>query len=74
MELNQAKQSFGQPFIIMGMGLTRFDTIRTVSEDGTIEGDMYIAHCSDCRLKEAQPEHLKKENQQSFNNPQLPLL
>jgi hypothetical protein len=77
MTIEQAKQSIGLPFIIIGFGLYRFDAIRTVSDDGTIEGDFYIASCEDCRFKETQPEHLKRENihtTQSFNNPQLPLL
>lgn len=77
MELEQAKRSIGQPFILIGLGITRWDVIRTVSNDGIIEGDLYIASCTDCRVKQEQPEHLRKDNlhiKQQSNNPQLPLL
>lgn len=59
----QARENIGQQFRLSGYGdglLSRFDTIRLVTEDGKVYGDFIEAHAHDCQLKQEQPEQLKK--------------
>lgn len=60
MTIEEAKLNIGQQFKVTTLIGMRFDTIRSVSDDGTITGDFMEAYCEDCRLKQPQPEHLKK--------------
>jgi hypothetical protein len=65
MTQEQAKAAIGQPFKVTALRgglLGEFDTIREVTEDGTIIGDYTEAAAEDCRLKQAQPDALRKDN------------
>lgn len=58
MTIDQAKNNIGSNFKVTAFGsglLGEFDIIRTVDENGFIEGDFIIAHCEDCRLKQEVP-------------------
>lgn len=67
MTIDQAKAAIGQPFKVTALIGSPFDTIREVTEDGTIIGDFTEAFAEDCRLKQAQPEALK-----NYVNPKTP--
>ncbi len=69
MTVQQANNNIGQSFKVMDFPGLRFDVIKEVLQDGTIVGDFMEANCGDCRLKEAIPEGLKK-NQTLFDNGQ----
>jgi hypothetical protein len=63
MTLEEAKANIGKPFKWLGAAsgaAAQFDVIKGVSKDGTVYGDWLAAHHDDCRLKQDQPEHLKK--------------
>lgn len=57
--------NIGQQFKLNFLTGTRFDTIRRVDQDGTVHGDFIEAPADSCRLKQAQPEHLKKKEAQA---------
>lgn len=67
MTIQEANSNIGQPFKVIGLSGTRFDTIIRVDLDGTIHGDFIEAHCEDCRLKEEQPDHLKNAQHEKGN-------
>ena len=62
MTREEALNNIGQSFRPIDPGSLpgKFDTIREVQEDGTIIGDIIEMHHDDCRLKQSQPEQLKK--------------
>jgi hypothetical protein len=62
MTTQEARASIGQEFKVIGLTGMRFDTIRKVEADGTIHGDFTEAKADDCRLKQDQPDHLKKQH------------
>lgn len=65
MTVNEAQASIGQPFKISwltGGKLGSFDKIKFVDNQGNIHGDFIEAPAEDCRLKEPQPEQLKKHH------------
>ena len=71
MTIEEAKKSLGKEFKVIGFTggiLGRFDIIRSMDDEGWIHGDNLSAPVEDCRLKEQQPEHLKKHPQQSQFN------
>lgn len=71
MTIQQAKDSIGLPFKVTAFtsgALAQFDTIIRVDSDGTIHGDFIEAHCDDCRLKQDQPDHLKKHNDEKADH------
>lgn len=57
-----ALANIGQP--VKYGSVYKWDTIRSVSADGMITGDFLEAPVEDCRLKQAQPEALKKFHEQ----------
>lgn len=57
----EANDNIGKEFKPLIDG-ARFDIIRRVDDDGNIHGDFTTAHHEDCRLKQEQPEQLKKTN------------
>ena len=62
MTLEEAQANIGQPFkwIDGGTGAAgKWDVIEKVVK-GWIYGDFIAAHVEDCRLKQDQPDHLKK--------------
>lgn len=68
MTIAEAKESIGKEFklswITSGLA-ARFDIIRRVDESGVIHGDWLEAPAQDCRLKQEQPEQLKKNKDES---------
>jgi hypothetical protein len=56
------KNNIGKPFKIKGFtGLSgSFDKILSVDNKGIVKGEFIEAHVDDCRLKEQQPEQLKR--------------
>lgn len=70
MTIEEAKHSLGKEFKlawITGGILGRFDIIRSVDNDGWIQGDHISAPAADCRLKQEQPEQLRKSQQTQLN-------
>lgn len=63
MTIEQAKNNIGEPFTVKDMPGLGFDTIRSVDPDGTIHGDFLEASAEDCRLKEKQPEALRRHHE-----------
>jgi hypothetical protein len=61
-QINLFRQNIGKEFKVKGFtGLSgSFDKILSVDNDGTVRGEFIEAHVDDCRLKQEQPEHLKK--------------
>lgn len=77
MTIQEANSNIGQPFKLIGFTggiMSRFDQIMRVDDDGTIHGDFLEAHCGDCRLKEAQPAHLRKRLTDEGSLPETGLL
>ena len=63
MTIQEANNNIGKPFKMIGFTgglMSEFDTIIRVDADGTIHGNYIEAHCDDCRLKQAQPEQLRR--------------
>lgn len=66
MTIQEAKANIGKPFKlnwIKGGVCSQFDTIISVDDNGEVHGNFLSAPAEDCRLKEAQPDHLKKLKQ-----------
>lgn len=66
MTLQDAYNNIGMPFRLIGFTggiLSQFDKIIRVEPNGTIHGNYIEANCEDCRLKQEQPEQLKKSQQ-----------
>lgn len=56
------KNAIGQQFKIKGnIFKGKYDTIIAITEDCWVVGNFMSAHYTDCALKQAQPEHLKKQ-------------
>jgi hypothetical protein len=71
MTREEAIANIGQPFKWKYGGngvLGRFDVIGKVGDDGYICGHFIQAHHNDCRLKQEQPEHLKKQHHEENIN------
>ena len=67
MTQQEAKASIGLPFTLNFTRGVRFDTIRSVSDDGTVKGDFIEAPADSCRLKLPQPEALKNHQAHGKN-------
>lgn len=62
MTQQEAAANIGQPFKLIGFTGMPWDIVQSVTADGVIEGVFIIsARCEDCRLKQPQPEQLKKD-------------
>lgn len=62
----EAKLALGQPFKLNWVtsgAAGQFDIIRFVDQTGWVHGDWLAAPAEDCRLKNIQPEQLKKKQQ-----------
>jgi hypothetical protein len=64
----EATENIGRQFRIIGFGglCGKFDTILAVDENGWIIGNFIEAPAEDCRLKQTQPEQLKKKNKNNY--------
>lgn len=58
MTTEEAKAAIGQPF--KWTLCIKWDVIKEVTDDGFIIGEFLTAPAEDCRLKQPQPEQLKK--------------
>lgn len=67
MTRDEAIANIGRPFRVefflvwFHQTQSYFDTIREVTEDGEIIGDIITASCDHCMLKQQQPEQLKNK-------------
>jgi len=61
MTTTEAQNNIGQPFKLTGAGMPGFDIIQSLREDGYIIGNFLDAPAEDCRLKQSQPEQLRKD-------------
>lgn len=72
MTLQEAKENIGNQFKVEypGSGLLhKWDVLKSVSDDGFIEGEFSSGHCSNFRLKNSVPVQLRKQQDNSiFNN------
>lgn len=77
MNIQEAWNSIGKEFKVIDFTsglLARFDILREVTKDGILIGDFIEAPVFMCRLKNEQPEQLKKSDDNSYqfiNNSQL---
>jgi len=62
MDTQTAKANLGKPFKYLSF--FKWDTILGVTADGYIHGEIFEAPAEDCRLKQEQPEALKKFQEQ----------
>lgn len=60
MTADEARQNIGKPFKWLGGGTYWWDIIQGVDDNGWIIGNFFSAPAEDCRLKQEQPEQLKK--------------
>lgn len=70
MTREEAEANIGQPFRWKegGTGICgKFDIIKKVTENGMVCGEFLRAHHDDCRLKQEQPDHLKKHKDESIS-------
>ena len=66
MDIQTAKDNIGQPF---KWNVASFwDTIKIVTDDGMIKGDMIEAPAEQCRLKQPVPEQFKKKETKSTHS------
>lgn len=64
MTQQEAADAIGQKFKIDDPDFARWtDTIVNVTPTGIVEGHILIAHCSNCRFVNPQPEQLKKKKE-----------
>lgn len=69
MNIQEALNNIGKEFKVIDFTsglLARFDILREVREDFTLVGDWIEAPVWMCRLKNEQPEHLKKHDEETY--------
>ena len=67
MTIEEARAAIGQPF--KWILCAQWDKIIEVSDDGYITGEIVQAPVEECRLKQPQPEHLKRNKELQNDKP-----